>query len=62
MTKLITLKDVSDLVGLKKSAIYQRISEGNFPAPVKLGSKCSRWSLTEVQEYIEQAMEARHAG
>ena len=61
MTKLITLKEVSDLVGLKKSAIYARISEGNFPNPVKLGSKCSRWSLAEIQEYIEKALAERKA-
>lgn len=61
MTKFITLKEVSDLVGLKKSAIYERISVGTFPGPIRISSKCSRWSLVEIQEWIEKAVEARHA-
>lgn len=61
MTKFITLKEVSDLVGLKKSAIYARISAGAFPVPIKISSKCSRWSLVEIQEWMDKALEARHA-
>lgn len=61
MTKLISLSQVSGLVGLKKSAIYMRIAEGNFPSPIKLSSRCSRWSLVEIQEYIEKAVAERKA-
>lgn len=61
MTQLISLNEVSQLIGLKKSAIYIRISEGTFPAPIKIGQKCSRWSLSEVQAWIEKAVEMRHA-
>ena len=62
MTKLISLKEVSDLVGLKKSAIYERVSFGEFPKPVKLSQRCSRWSLVEVQKWIRQELDARHEG
>ena len=62
MIKLISLDEVSELVGLKKSGIYLRISEGSFPGPIKLGTKCSRWNLTEIQAWLEKAVEARHAG
>ncbi len=61
MTKLISINAVSEMVGLKKSAIYLRISEGVFPGPIKLGSKCSRWNLAEIQNWIEKAVEVRHA-
>ena len=61
MTKLISLNEVSSLVGLKKSALYRRISENTFPGPIKLGGKSSRWNLAEVQSWIEKAVEVRHA-
>lgn len=60
-TKLISLKEVSSLVGLKKSALYRRISENTFPSPIKLGGKASRWSLVEIQAWIEKAVEVRYA-
>ena len=60
-TKLIRLEEVSNLTGLKKSALYRRISENTFPSPIKLGGKASRWSLVEIQQWIEKAVEVRHA-
>lgn len=60
MIKLIPLPVVCDMTGLQKSAIYERISNGTFPAPVKI-SRASRWALTEVQGWIEKAVEARYA-
>ncbi len=61
MTKLIRIEEVSSLVGMKKSAIYQRISENTFPSPIKLGARSSRWNLAEVLAWIEKAVEMRHA-
>jgi predicted DNA-binding transcriptional regulator AlpA len=34
--------------GLRRSAIYKYISEGRFPAPVKIGIRGVRWELSEV--------------
>lgn len=55
-TKLIRIEEVSEMTGLKKSALYQRISENTFPSPIKLGARCSRWNLVEVQKWIERAI------
>jgi predicted DNA-binding transcriptional regulator AlpA len=35
--RLLRLKEVSALIGLCRSAIYQYVAEGRFPAPVGLG-------------------------
>jgi len=61
MTKLIPLPEVCDLTGFKKSFIYKRIAENTFPTPVRIGLRSSRWNLAEVQEWIERAIEVRHA-
>jgi len=60
MIKLIKLSDVSDQTGLKQSAIYDRISKGTFPKPVKIGS-ASRWNINEVQEWVKNTLEVGHA-
>lgn len=43
---------VETIVGLKRSAIYQHIKDGRFPAPVKLGARCSRWNSDSIREYL----------
>src|SRR3546814_11631594 len=47
-----------DRVGLRKSAIYERIARKQFPAPVVLGST-SRWVESEVGEWIQPLIDER---
>ncbi|ENU4469521.1 helix-turn-helix transcriptional regulator, partial [Salmonella enterica] len=51
---LINIKEVERSVGLKKSSIYERISNNEFPKPKKLGSRTSRWVRGEVEEWKKQ--------
>lgn len=58
--RLIPLGEVKQLVGLGHSKIYALISAGAFPRPVKLGS-ASRWSETEVREWVSDRLATRSA-
>lgn len=53
-TDLINIKEVERSVGLKKSSIYERISNNEIPKPKKLGSRTSRWVRGEVEEWKKQ--------
>ena len=55
MNKLISISEVCEITGLKKSSIYQRISEGTFAAPIKLG-RASRWEMNFVNAWVENAI------
>lgn len=48
MSALLRLPGVIERVGLRRTAIYDRISLGLFPAPVKLGPRTSVWPAHEV--------------
>lgn len=52
--KILRLPQVLDKVGLKKSAIYNRIKVGQFPPPIKLGTHASGWLESDVQNWILQ--------
>lgn len=56
--RLLPLPEVMDRVGLRKSAIYERIARKQFPAPVVLGST-SRWVESEVGEWIQALIDER---
>jgi prophage regulatory protein len=49
---LIRLPQLEATTGLKKSALYQRMKEGTFPHPVRLGPRSVAWSQKSVQLWI----------
>jgi len=51
--KLLTIKQVSEIVGFKISTIYKFISKNDFPAPIKIG-RSSRWKIHDIQKWIEE--------
>ena len=51
--RLLRLPEVMERVGLRRSAIYQRMSEGRFPKCRTLGAKCSVWVESEINSWIE---------
>ena len=50
--RLLRLPEVIDRVGLRRSAIYQRMSEGRFPKSRSLGPKCAVWVEAEIDQWI----------
>jgi prophage regulatory protein len=51
--RLLRLPEVMERVGLRRSAIYQRMSEGRFPKCRTLGPKCSVWVEAEINAWID---------
>jgi prophage regulatory protein len=54
--RLLRLPEVMGRVGLGRSAIYQRMSEGRFPRNRSLGPKCSVWVEAEVNAWIAEVI------
>lgn len=50
--RLLRLPAVIERVGLKRSAIYQRMSEGRFPRSRSLGPKCVVWVEAEIDDWV----------
>ena len=51
--RLLRLPEVMARVGMKRSAIYQRMSEGKFPRSRSLGPKCAVWVEAEINAWID---------
>ena len=50
--RLLRLPEVMARVGLRRSAIYQRMSDGRFPRSRSLGPKCTVWVEAEIDAWI----------
>ena len=54
---LIRLPEVLKRTGFGKAWIYRLISEGRFPAPVKIGVRAVAFIESEVDEWILSVIE-----
>jgi prophage regulatory protein len=51
-TRLIRLPEVMMRVGLRRSTIYRKMSEGEFPRSRSISPKCAVWIEAEIDEWI----------
>ena len=56
---ILRRKQVEARVGLRRSALYQRVAEKSFPAPVNLGGRAVGWVESEVTEWLAERIAAR---
>ncbi|EEV1980163.1 AlpA family transcriptional regulator [Escherichia coli] len=55
---LLRLSDVMRRTGYGRAWIYRLISQGRFPKPVKIGPRSVAFIESEVDEWINQRIEA----
>ena len=55
---ILRLPAVKARTGLSRSTIYLRISEGRFPKPVSLGGRAVGWVEAEVDDWLNEQIEA----
>lgn len=51
--RLLTMKEVQEIVGFKKDYIYRNIKKGTFPKQVSFGGRAVRWRLSDIQKWVE---------
>ena len=52
--ELIPLPEVKRHTGLGRTKIYSLINSKEFPAPIKLSPRASRWVKSEVLSWVHQ--------
>lgn len=59
--RFMRLPEVIEISGYARSSIYALMARGEFPKPVKLGSKAVAWVEDEVLAWQTQRIAARDA-
>jgi prophage regulatory protein len=52
--RILKRKDVEDMTGLKRSSIYLKMANNEFPKQIKLGARSVGWLLSDVENWINQ--------
>jgi prophage regulatory protein len=59
--RLGALPAVIEIAGIHRSEIWRRVRDGRFPRPVRLGERCTRWNLAEVEQWVRDRLAERDA-
>ena len=51
--------EVLKICGLSKSEVWRRVRNGSFPEPVRLGKRCTRWNLAEIEDWVRARLAER---
>lgn len=49
--RFLRLPAVMQMVGIKRTVIYERIKAGTFPAPVQIGARAVAWDEAELAKW-----------
>lgn len=50
---LLRIQTVADATGLSGATIYRKLKAGEFPSPVRMGARCTRWKAADVRAWIQ---------
>ena len=56
--KILRRPEVETLTGLSRSTIYELITAGRFPRPLRIGKRAVGWTESCIQEWINSRDEA----
>ncbi len=54
LPKLLSVKQLTDWLGISRAALYKAIAENRFPQPLKLGRQCVRFREDQVIAALEK--------
>ena len=56
MDKLLTEKQVREIVGFKRTRLFKMIDKGDFPPPKKYGRN-NRWFESDIEQWLKKEKE-----
>ncbi|ABI55992.1 helix-turn-helix transcriptional regulator [Alkalilimnicola ehrlichii] len=57
-TTYLSLRQITERYNVHKSTAWRWVAAGRFPKPVKLSPGCTRWKLSDLEQWeAEQAGE-----
>jgi len=61
MVEFLKLSAVMNKTGKSRSSIYAAVKTGDFPPPLKIGSRAVAWTSTSIAEWQERCVNASKA-
>jgi len=62
LQKVMRMSAVMVTVGYSKSHLYELISRGEFPRPIKLGARAAGWLSGDISDWLDSRIKASREG
>ena len=59
VTRLLRRQEVENLTALSRASIYEKMSQGDFPLPVKTGVRAVAWVESEIADWQRKRIAER---
>jgi len=59
--RMLRRKEVEQITGRSRSAIYEGMAAGTFPKPIKIGARAVAWPESVIRNWIAERMEGGQA-
>jgi len=60
LERILRINEVSHMTGISKSTIYQYMDESKFPESFSLGGRMTGWTLSSIQEWIQERLKNKN--
>ena len=50
--RLLRIEEVEQYVAFSRRKVWRDVAAMRFPKPIKLGSRTTRWRLSEIMQFI----------
>lgn len=50
---MLKIKDVIQKTAISKAQIYRKIKAGEFPKPLKQGTRAVAWKLSDIDNFLQ---------
>ena len=60
--RLLSLSEVENVSGIRKTTVYQLMKRGEFPRCVNVTPRCVRWPESTVLQWVQDRIAASKGG
>lgn len=54
MPQLLRMRDVCELLGVKRDRIYKLVAAGHFPRPIHVSPRAPRWRRETIESWLAE--------
>ena len=55
--ELVSVREITSVLKIGPTKWWEGVKSGLYPQPIKLGSRCTRWSRNSIKQLMERVVQ-----
>lgn len=60
--RILSIKDLMQILNLGRTTIYSLLKRGEFPAPLRLSPRRIGWRISQIEEWLDKKLQKSYKG